>query len=157
MCLHNVRFLVDSLATVVDGILPTPDPSALFYDSHVADPDLRRYTAQLFYDEHYARAVEEAYKYVELLVRNLSGSSADGADLMRHSFSPSKPVLRLNSLKTKSEQNEQKGYMDIYAGCMMGIRNPRAHDPAWSDSPSEALVLLTWADYLIRRVKCCIK
>ena len=63
------------------------------------------------------------------------------------------PKLKLNSGVTSSEQNEQSGYMQIFAGCMTGIRNPRAHDSDWEDTEDRALQLLMLANHLIERAQ----
>ena len=72
---------------------------------------------------------------------------------MREAFSPKKALLKLNTLESDSEKDEQQGYMDIFAGCMMGIRNPRAHDCDYEDDEDDALRLLAFADHLVGRVR----
>jgi uncharacterized protein (TIGR02391 family) len=52
----------------------------------------------------------------------------DGAALMHKALSPSAPLIVLGDLSTESGKNIQQGYMQIYAGAMIGIRNPKAHD-----------------------------
>jgi uncharacterized protein (TIGR02391 family) len=104
-------------------------------------------------DGHYAEAVEEAYKHINNAVkRRCRAGTADGAALMQTAFSPARPLLRLNSLRTRSEQDEQLGYMHILAGCMTGVRNPRAHEHDYREDPRDALAHLVWADHLLRRV-----
>lgn len=127
----------------------------LFYE-FVQDADLRTKTEKLFKDGHYARAVEEAYKFVDNLVKKRVGDLCDassGVGLMRTTFSPNSPILALNDGLTAADSDEQRGYMDILAGCMMGIRNPRAHDAELEDGQRDALKLLSWADHLVSRVK----
>lgn len=117
---------------------------------------LRAKTEKLFRDGHYARAVEEAYKYIDNLVkrrvRKLCNATS-GASLMRTALSPKKPILMLNDNSTEIDIDEQQGYMDIFAGCMTGIRNPRAHDTDLEDERENALKLLSWADHLVFMVK----
>ena len=83
-------------------------------------------------DGYYADAVESACKALNARVREIvmaqSGEELDGAKLMRRAFSVSNPIIRIASPASKSGQNTQQGYMDIYAGVMTGIRNPKAHD-----------------------------
>lgn len=122
------------------------------YDVLIDSDALRDITRKLFMDGHYARAVEEAYKCVNNTVKARSGLSADGQDLMNQAFSIKNPILRLNSLKTESERNEQLGYMFSLGGCMTGIRNPRAHEHQLGDSPNVALEMLAWANHLMRIV-----
>jgi uncharacterized protein (TIGR02391 family) len=147
------------------GFRPFPDASIsvqevesdVEFDRMVIDEELRIASRRLFMDEHYARAVEEAFKCLNNAVKKKSGKLADGADLMRTVFTPKNPILKLNKLRTKSQQDEQLGYMDIFAGCMTGIRNPRAHEHHLRDSREEALRLLSWADHLMRMAKGSIR
>ena len=128
------------------------------FDESITLPTLRSASRELFKDGHYARAVEEAFKCLDNLVKEKSElPDAYGADLMRTAFSPKKPLLRLNDLLSKSQQDEQQGYMDIFAGSMTGIRNPRAHEHELVDEPEVALELLTLANHLMRQLKNAIR
>ena len=62
---------------------------------------------------------------------------------MREAFSANRPRLRLNRMQTTTDQNEQRGYMELFAGAMTAIRNPRAHEDRLHDDPETALELLT--------------
>jgi len=79
----------------------------------------------------YADAVEAAFKelntVVKEMVRKKTGQEHDGAGLMQKAFSPNAPVVALDDLSTESGKNIQQGYMQIFAGAMVGIRNPKAH------------------------------
>ena len=125
--------------------------------SHVVtDPVLRKKTEKLFRDGHHARAVEEAYKYLDNLVKktaNLSDPKLSGSSLMQKVFSPDHPVLRINAGESASEIDEQKGYLQVFSGCMTGVRNPRAHESDWEDSEAHAIELLTLANHLVEKVK----
>jgi uncharacterized protein (TIGR02391 family) len=124
------------------------------YDKIVTDPPVRGVSRGLFRDGHYARAVEEAFKCLNNSVKSKSGlSSRDGADLMRRAFSANEPVLTFSDRTSISEQDEQRGYMEIYAGSMMGIRNPRAHDHRLDDHPRMALQLLVLANHLMDKLE----
>ena len=76
---------------------------------------------------------------------------------MKRTFSANSPILRLNAGVTQSEQDEQLGYMEIFAGVMTGIRNPRAHEDEWEDQEYRALQLLMLADHLVDRVRNSVK
>ena len=109
---------------------------------------------KLFKDGHFARAVEEAYKLLDNLVKRQAGlnkSGLTGSKLMESVFSCNNPILRLNAATNASESDEQKGYMLIFSGCMTGIRNPRAHESDWEDTEDRAIQLLTFANHLIER------
>lgn len=62
------------------------------------------------------------------------------------------PVLALNDLRTESDENEQQGYMDIFAGCMTGIRNPRAHRAEYLDAPAPALEMIAWGQHVLQKL-----
>jgi len=133
-------------------VTPKPEDFVGLYDILVKSEALRDATRKLFLGGHYARAVEEAYKCLNNIVKGKSGLDKDGQDLMNQVFSTKKPVLKLNKLKTESDIDEQLGYMLIFGGCMTGIRNPRAHEHRLRDSPDGALEMLAWANHLMRAV-----
>lgn len=157
---ESVKLLSKEL-TKLDGIeKPRKDDSVTVivenaYELMVTDDELRKKTHKLFRDGHHARSVEEAFKYLDNLVyksaKLKNGLTGDG--LMRNVFSPNNPILMVNDNNSESEKNEQRGYMDIMAGSMAGIRNPRAHDSDWEDSEEKALQLLVLANHLISKVK----
>ena len=122
------------------------------FDELITIEALRSVARGLFSDGYFARAVEEAFKCLNNAVKTVCSSDADGASLMRTVFSAKSPLLRLNSLQSDSEKDEQQGYMDIYAGVMTGIRNPRAHEHELQDDPEVALELLTLANHLMRKL-----
>lgn len=137
--------------------IPNEKDLAALYDFLVSSQPLRSATRKLFLDGHYARAVEEGYKCLNNTVKAKSGLSKDGNDLMNQAFSVGNPILKLNPLRTDSQKNEQVGYMLILAGCMTGIRNPRAHEHQLWDSPTVALEMLTWANHLMTVVGRAIR
>ncbi|TET68834.1 MAG: TIGR02391 family protein [Candidatus Aminicenantes bacterium] len=107
-------------------------PSSLngFWDFlHPSVTDVAR---KRFEDGHYADSVESAFKAlnkaVKDLVKKCTGKELDGASLMRKALSPNNPVIVLDDLSKESGRNVQQGYMDLFAGAMSGIRNPKAHD-----------------------------
>ena len=123
------------------------------FDELITDVSVRRASRHLFADGHYAVAVEKALVCVNNTVKDKSGlCDADGEGLMRTVFSAKKPMLILNNLETTSDKDEQRGYMDLYAGAMAGIRNPRAHEHDLQDHPRVALELLTLANHLMRKL-----
>ena len=46
---------------------------------------------------------------------------------MNKAFSPNNPLVVLDDLSNESGRNVQLGYMQLYAGSMTGVRNPKAH------------------------------
>ena len=134
-----------------------PAPSDRF-EELVTHNQLRQASGSLFRDNHYARAVEEAFKCLNNAVKEKSGIAyQDGAALMRVAFSANSPVLFLNAFQSQSDRDEQLGYMQIYAGSMTGIRNPRAHEHELVDEPQVALELLALANHLMRKLDAATK
>jgi uncharacterized protein (TIGR02391 family) len=80
---------------------------------------------------HYADAAEAALKYFNQAVKNRAAGrvaqNADGASLMMKVFSVNRPILALDDLSTQSGRDVQLGYMQMFAGAMTGVRNPKAH------------------------------
>ncbi len=121
------------------------------FDQIVDDDELRQTSRKLFLDGYYALAVGEAYKCLNNIVKDLTSlTELDGVPLMQRAFSPKNPVLKLNDLKTQSERDQQRGYMEMFAAVITGIRNPRAHEHRYLDDPETALELLGLANHLVR-------
>ena len=144
----------DVRAIGLAGLLPS-SPADEFepptFDQIVDDDELRRASRDLFLDGYYALAVEEAYKCLNNIVKGLTGlHHLDGVNLMQNAFSLNKPVLKLNDLKTQSQKDQQRGYMEMFAAVITGVRNPRAHEYAYLDDPVTALELLGLANHLVR-------
>ena len=125
--------LIDQLETDICLEASTSKPTpALQTDVWIAlHAEVVRTAKPRFDGSHYADAVESAFKElnakVKELVRKKTGKELDGADLMHTAFSPKSPIVVLADLSTESGRNEQQGYMEIAAGAMTGIRNPKAH------------------------------
>lgn len=71
---------------------------------------------------------------------------------MGEAFNVKKPRLRLNELQTDSDSDEQAGFMMLYQGAYLGIRNPKAHDTVEQRDPIRTLQYLALADLLATRV-----
>ena len=95
-------------------------------------PQIAEVSKKRMNDGYFADAVEAACKTVNSFVRKIvfeqTGEELDGAGLMRKAFSPGNPIIRIADVGHKSGHDTQHGYMDIFAGVMTGIRNPKAHD-----------------------------
>jgi hypothetical protein len=72
---------------------------------------------------------------------------------MQQVFSTASPKLFWSNRTTISEQDEQKGYLQLYAGAMLGIRNPVTHEFGWIDDPLLSLELILFAQHLLRKAK----
>lgn len=108
---------------------------------------------KLFDDSHCAEATFHAFKYVERVVQQHSGKQESGQKLMLAVFDKNKPLIKLNSLLSQSEQDEQEGYRFMFSGAVQGIRNPGGHEIELSDDPDVCLDHLAFASLLLRRLE----
>jgi len=115
-------------------------------------PEVQRVSANLFRDEHYSQAIFEAFKQLEVYVKEKSGVDESGSSLMSHVFSVENPKLKLNALRDQTDKDEQKGYMFLFMGAMLGIRNPKGHRSIVQRDPTITLQILSLASLLFRKV-----
>lgn len=122
--------------------------------------EICRVSSQRFHDGHFADAVECAFKEINTRVKNLylkiTGEEKDGSDLMRRAFSVKTPILVFEDIRTETGKNVQQGYMDIFAGAIIGIRNPKAHQNMII-SEIEAVQHLVFASMLMSKIDEAVK
>ncbi|MFC1859747.1 TIGR02391 family protein [Thermodesulfobacteriota bacterium] len=96
----------------------------------------------------YDSAVFEAFKQVEIRVRQLASLSKEdiGVNLMRKAFKPGNGPL----IDHKQTNGEQQGIMDLFAGAIGSFKNPSSHRDVDFSDPVEAVELIMFADSLIR-------
>ena len=104
-----------------------------------------------FYGDAVGAVYTEINQAVKRIVKEVDGRELDGVSLMNTAFSPNRPLIKLTQLETATDRNIQQGYMQIMAGAMTGIRNPKAHDSLNPDS-KKALHLLCLASLLMHRI-----
>ena len=131
----------------------TATPSLHPFDSRNIHPDLPAKVRALFDDGHYPQATELAFKYLDKNIQKHSGLAESGFKLMMAALGGTTPKVKLNSLVTVSEKDEQEGFQFVFAGGMRGIRNPRAHDPGIVDDPDICLDHLSLVSLLLRRLE----
>ena len=117
---------------------------------------IQRIAKPRFESSHFADAVEASFKEINDIIKkayiNKEGQEKDGDSLMRKAFSTSSnntPLFLLADNSTDSGRNIQQGYMDIFAGSMKGIRNPKAHANL-DVNPDEAWEMIVLASHLMR-------
>ncbi len=119
-------------------------------------PDIVSIAKDRFHSKHYADAVEACLKEinsrVKAIVRQVANKEHDGADLMNVAFSPKSPILILDDLSTEDGRSIQVGYMQIFAGAMTGIRNPKAHGNIVL-KPEEAIPMLFLANLMLTKIE----
>ena len=109
---------------------------------HLLPQDIK----DLYRDKHYSQAVFDAFKYIEVKVRTKSGlADLLGVDLMRQAFSAKNGSLKNSRLP----EGEQVAQMELYAGAIGFIKNPKSHKML-TLSEEKCIELLHLANYLLR-------
>jgi len=115
-------------------------------------PEIVTSAGELFTDGHYASAILEAFKRVELRVRSESGLTGSGQDLMARAFAGEPPPIDVRVEDGQSGQDEQEGFRFLFMGAVRGIRNPKAHEAVSQLDPQRTLEYLGFASILMRRL-----
>ncbi|MBU0464198.1 MAG: TIGR02391 family protein [Proteobacteria bacterium] len=149
--ISNLQTIVELFEEKITDLGETPAGRALKALGELEiHPEIERAVAKLFRDGHYANAVEDACKVLDGLVKIRSGKyDLSGTELMQNVFSPKNPVLKFSDLQTQTEQSEQQGMMFLYAGAMLALRNPRAHEII-EDDPEKALEYIAFLSLLAK-------
>lgn len=105
-----------------------------------------------FRNGHFRDAVFNAFVAVFDLLRKRTGLDKDGAELAAEALSLAAPKLVLSNLQTESGKNDQKGFIQIFQGAFLGIRNPKAHSLETDLDQAGAAEYLVFASLLARRI-----
>lgn len=121
--IHYYHFLKNERNNIDDNI------SYVFWS--IIHPDIVKVVQRKFVFNMYSEAVRSALVEIEDKIRKIvktkTGNELSGDTLMRTALSPNNPIITLDNIDTQEGKDIQKGYMDIYAGSMVGIRNPKSH------------------------------
>lgn len=108
-----------------------------------------------FLSGQYSDALITALKEINVIVKEkvqvATGKEQDGPSLMRTAFKLDNPVIKLNSLTTQSEKDEQQGYCDLFAGAMEALRNPMSHSNI-EITKDEAIHKLFFVSMLLHKI-----
>lgn len=119
-------------------------------------PEVQAASGDLFADGHFESSVSEAFKSIEVRVRDLTGSTKSGAALMGDAFKADGSVLDVAGHEGRSGEDEREGFMHVFRGSMIGIRNPGAHELFKPGDPQQALEYLGFASLLHRRIDAAV-
>lgn len=154
--LDNGEFRSVATAETVDDAVGRSKAIQRKFSDRNIHPEVWKYcTAELMADDYF-HAVLEAAKGLAYRIREMSDSDGDGADLVDRTFGGDSPTLRFNSLRTKSEWSEHKGFAALLKGCFAAIRNPLAHEPRihW-EGEENAADFLSLISLLHRKLDDC--
>ena len=131
------------------------EKNSIWYLIH---PRIISVSKKLFEDGHYANAAADAFIEINDRVKKLFTKVKpdetiipDGQSLMTTVFSENKPLIEFCDQTTESGKNTQKGYMQMLAGALSALRNPRVHANV-SISAEEAMRELMFASMLMYKI-----
>ena len=109
-------------------------------------PLVQRTAGDYYKNGHYSAAILFTYIALVNVVKAKSGrEDLDNTPLMQSVFSPNNPILRISD-----QSDEQLGFMWLYSGAVMAIRNPKAHKIIEQNDPQRTLEWLSFASVLLR-------
>ena len=122
-------------------------------------PDVLRYCRAELLKDNYFHAVFEATKSAAQKICDKTGLTGDGADIVDQAFGIHAPMLAINTLRTDTEQSEQKGFANPLKDMFGTFRNPTGHAPkiSWKIEEQDALDLLSLVSFLHRRLDIAVR
>lgn len=77
--------------------------------------------------------LREANHIIKKYTLSKTGFEYDGATLMTKAFSVNNPIIQFADITTETGRNIQQGYMKMFEGMILGIRNPKSHENMYPD------------------------
>ena len=109
-------------------------------------PAVQESSGRLLRDGHYRQAIFDACLALIAAVQAKSGRhDLDGAALMQQVFAPKNPLIRFDG-----HNDEQQGFMWLFSGVVMAVRNPRGHQLVNEGSLDETMEILGMISMLFR-------
>lgn len=117
-------------------------------------PDVLMFCREELLQQNHFHAVLEAVKSIADKLRKRTGLDDDGAPLIDRALCGEMPMLAINSLSSKSERDEQKGFANLLKGTFGMFRNPTAHEARinWDMKKEDAEDLLSLVSLIHRRI-----
>ena len=139
MCLGRITYKNYCLSDIIKELPNLPEDVSIDVAEEaqldfwaLIHPGIVAVTKSRFESGHYGDAAETALKhinrYVKEIVKKATGNEYDGADLMRRAFSVNNPIIAIDDLSTENGRSIQQGYMEMFVGAIIGVRNPKVHD-----------------------------
>lgn len=113
-----------------------------------------KYVESIFLDGHFDSATREAAIVLENVIRDNAGIDGYGTVLVERAFknnSGNNPLIALNELETKSEQNEQEGIEMMIEGFFKSIRNITLHNSIGHGS-FQTFEIICFVDFVIKLI-----
>ncbi len=105
-----------------------------------------------FYADSISACLKELNQIIKNHVKDKTGNELDGANLMTTAFSVNNPIIQFANINTETGKSIQLGYMKIFEGSMIGIRNPKAHENLHPDR-TKTIHLLFNSSFLFLKIR----
>jgi uncharacterized protein (TIGR02391 family) len=125
------------------SMLSEPTPPSLAH-LHLT---IQQAAGSLFATGHYRQALLDACIAIDNAVRDKSQLAGSGTRLMEAAFSPGNPILKIGD-----STDEQQGFLSLFRGLMLAVRNPKAHSLGGTADAQRALEWLSFASVLMRNL-----
>lgn len=109
--------------------------------------------------DNYFHTVFEAVKSIAEIIRQRTGLTEDGGELVEKAFSLKNPMIKINDLANETKESEHKGFANLIKGVFGMFRNTTAHVPKviWDINEADALDILSTISLIHRRLDINIK
>ncbi len=117
-------------------------------------PDVIKFCKSELLQDNYFHSVFETTKSVADKIRQITGLTGDGAELVDITFGINDPILTINDLKSETEISEHKGFANLLRGFFGMFRNTTAHAPkiTWVIEEKDALDIMSMASMFHRKL-----
>lgn len=103
-----------------------------------------------YLDGYMKECVRMAFEKIEKLVKDITGESPIGKQLMSIVFNEAAPKIKIKSPVLQNLNSRKEGFKFIMMGSMLFIRNPFSHGDEPEILHNQAFELLCFANYLYR-------
>ncbi len=120
-------------------------------------PMVIKSSKELYINGHYANAACDAFIEINSRVKKIfkkvrpGEKIPDGVSVMTCLFSANEPIIEFCDRTNDTGQNTQMGYMQMFAGSMSALRNPKSHENIGLDK-DEAFRRLMFASMLMYKI-----
>jgi uncharacterized protein (TIGR02391 family) len=149
LCWYDFHTVEKEALTQSAAVRLASPPALITASSSLAHlhPTIQQAAGSLYTTGHYRQALLDAFIAVDTAVRDKSQLAGSGTRLMETAFSPGNPVLKIGD-----SPDEQQGFMALFRGAMLAIRNPKAHSLNGTHDAQRALEWLNFASVLLRNL-----
>ena len=135
-----------SMESNINGINSEIKNEDILLDIDTLHPKIQEVAGELFKSGYFRQAVLDTYIMLVDYVKTKSGiHDLDNTPLMQKVFSQNKPII-----KVSDDKDEQLGFMWMFSGAVMGIRNPNSHRLIDHNDRQKTFEWLCFASVLLR-------